>query len=51
VETEAQRSLISEFGCDVAQGFLFSRPLPIEEFDRSYLAKEAGGAPPRLKLV
>ena len=51
VETEAQRVLISEFGCDVAQGFLFSRPLPMDEFDRSYLSNGTGDAPTRLKLV
>ncbi len=27
VETEAQRQYLSEHGCDLAQGYLFSRPL------------------------
>jgi diguanylate cyclase (GGDEF)-like protein/PAS domain S-box-containing protein len=27
VETEAQRTLLLEFGCDMAQGFLFHRPM------------------------
>ncbi len=51
VETEAQRALIAEFGCDVAQGFLISKPLPIEEFDQSYLAGRNSDNPPRLKLI
>ncbi len=33
VETEAQRKLLAEAGCDYAQGYLFSRPLPAEKFE------------------
>jgi EAL domain-containing protein (putative c-di-GMP-specific phosphodiesterase class I) len=33
VETETQLSFVSEIGCDMAQGFLFGRPEPAEEFD------------------
>jgi len=32
VETEAQRSLLAALGCDEAQGYLFSQPLPEEHF-------------------
>lgn len=32
VETEGQRQLLLELGCDYAQGFLFSRPVAAEEF-------------------
>ncbi len=28
VETEAQRKFLSEHGCDILQGYLFSKPLP-----------------------
>jgi len=33
VETEAQRALLSAAGCDYAQGYLFSRPMPAEELE------------------
>ena len=32
VETEMQRSLLADSGCDSAQGYLFSKPVPAEEF-------------------
>jgi len=32
VETEEQRNLLAELGCHSYQGFLFSRPLPVDEF-------------------
>jgi diguanylate cyclase (GGDEF)-like protein/PAS domain S-box-containing protein len=32
VETEQQRQLLADVGCDFAQGYLFSRPVPAEEF-------------------
>ena len=31
VESEGQRSLLETLGCDMLQGFLYSRPLPAEE--------------------
>ena len=32
VETEAQLSYLEEIGCDYAQGFLFGKPVPADEF-------------------
>jgi EAL domain-containing protein (putative c-di-GMP-specific phosphodiesterase class I) len=32
VETEEQVRLLLEHGCAVAQGYLFARPMPAEEF-------------------
>ncbi len=31
VETEAQRAMLYQFGCELYQGYLFGRPAPIEE--------------------
>ena len=38
VETEAQLALLKQVGCDFAQGFLFSKPLPEFKFNE-YLSK------------
>jgi EAL domain-containing protein (putative c-di-GMP-specific phosphodiesterase class I) len=32
VETESQRDFLASLGCFVMQGYLYSRPLPAEEF-------------------
>jgi len=34
VETEEQRDLLIRLGCHAYQGFLFSRPVPLEDFER-----------------
>jgi diguanylate cyclase (GGDEF)-like protein/PAS domain S-box-containing protein len=34
VETEEQKNLLSVAGCDYAQGFLFSKPVPAEELEK-----------------
>ena len=34
VETEAQRAFLEQHGCPACQGYLFSKPLPIEEFEK-----------------
>jgi diguanylate cyclase (GGDEF)-like protein/PAS domain S-box-containing protein len=39
VETEGQRSLLDKAGCDYAQGFLFSKPVPPEELNRMLVAQ------------
>lgn len=41
VETEEQARILEGMGCDCAQGYLFSRPLPIDSFE-TYLLAEAG---------
>lgn len=33
VETEAQRDALDALGCHAYQGYLYSKPLPIEEFE------------------
>lgn len=34
VETEQQRGLLTQIGCNYAQGYLFSRPLPVADFEQ-----------------
>ena len=34
VETEAQRAFLAHNGCQLCQGYLFSRPVPLAEFER-----------------
>ena len=34
VETTEQRDLLIAANCDYAQGYLFSRPVPPDEFER-----------------
>jgi EAL domain-containing protein (putative c-di-GMP-specific phosphodiesterase class I) len=36
VETEAQRRFLIETGADLAQGFLFGRPMDIAALTRAY---------------
>jgi EAL domain-containing protein (putative c-di-GMP-specific phosphodiesterase class I) len=37
VETEKQREFLLRIGCHAFQGYLFSRPLPIHEFEDQWL--------------
>ena len=38
VETENQLKLLREAGCDIVQGYYFSRALPAEEFEQKILS-------------
>ncbi len=37
VECQEQLEILAELGCDEAQGYLFSRPLPASEFEEIFL--------------
>jgi diguanylate cyclase (GGDEF)-like protein/PAS domain S-box-containing protein len=45
VETEAQRDFLAKLGCDSFQGYLFSRPLPLKDFERQWLGRKKSNAP------
>lgn len=40
VETKAQLERLRDVGCDYAQGYFFSRPLPIPEFEKLLAAEK-----------
>ena len=44
VETEAQLKLLRGAGCDLVQGYYFSRPLPAEKFENNLLRAGQGVA-------
>jgi EAL domain-containing protein (putative c-di-GMP-specific phosphodiesterase class I) len=42
VETGAQKDFLASHGCTAYQGYLFSRPLPLDQFERFVQPTEAG---------
>ena len=36
VETEEQMLTLKKLGCDIVQGYYFSKPVPAEEFKRFF---------------
>ena len=42
VETEAEKSFLRAHGCDMAQGFLYNRPMPAADFERWRAAFSCG---------
>jgi EAL domain-containing protein (putative c-di-GMP-specific phosphodiesterase class I) len=43
VETEEQFGALQEMGCDLVQGFYFSKPVPPEEFESFLIDRKALG--------
>jgi diguanylate cyclase (GGDEF)-like protein/PAS domain S-box-containing protein len=44
IETEEQRALLAGLGCDLGQGFLFSRPVPVAEIEAMLAAERRDAA-------
>ena len=42
VETEYQRKFLEDAGCDMIQGYLVSKPLPMNEFEEQFLSQYNG---------
>ncbi len=40
IETEDQEYILKELGCSLGQGYLYGKPMPIEEFASKYLEDE-----------
>lgn len=40
VETKEQADFLTEFGCDVFQGYFFAKPMPVPDFEMKYLSGE-----------
>ena len=40
VETKEQLDALIKLGCDVVQGYYFSKPIPIDEFDNFLINKK-----------
>lgn len=37
IETVSQREILKNFGCELGQGYLFDKPMPVDEFEKKYL--------------
>ncbi len=44
IETPQQAEFLRDIGCDFGQGFLFSRPLPLQQFEQLLLPKDPQSA-------
>lgn len=40
VETEAQREVLEKYGCYHYQGYLFGKPMPIDEFEQYLILQQ-----------
>jgi EAL domain-containing protein (putative c-di-GMP-specific phosphodiesterase class I) len=43
IETQAQQTWMQHLGCDSAQGYLFARPMPADDFLKLFLDKNGLG--------
>ena len=47
IESEQQKNLLIEAGCDFDQGFLFSKAVPAQEFQRNFIRQQEFNAESR----
>jgi len=38
IETEEQLNFVKSLGCSIVQGYYYSKPLPLDEFEKKYLS-------------
>lgn len=46
IETEAERQVLTDVGCDLLQGYLIGKPMPVADFVRRYVASAETTSPP-----
>ena len=42
IETKDEERVVYEFGCDSMQGFLYDKPIPVDDFETKYIVKKRG---------
>jgi EAL domain-containing protein (putative c-di-GMP-specific phosphodiesterase class I) len=40
IETKGQAQILKKSGCDWAQGFLFGKPMPVDEFEQFVILRQ-----------
>lgn len=51
VETVKQADFLRSIGCDYIQGYLYSRPIPSEEFEEILSGSSVGALVPQMRLI
>ncbi len=51
VETVSQADFLNSIGCDCIQGYLYSRPIPEEEYEKLLSGRHVGALIPQMKLI
>lgn len=37
IETVPQKEILKRYGCELGQGYLFDRPMPVDDFEEKYI--------------
>ena len=51
VETEGQLAYLSNYGCNIFQGYFFAKPCSVEQFENGLSAANVGKSPPAAPIV